>query len=65
MVFAVSASFAEETRAPAPPTPDYDYSFGFNIPAQTQKIGSIKVFVRSGFNSAEPLAEPKELKFAN
>ena len=45
--------------------PDYDYSFGFNIPAQAQKIGSIKAFVWSNFNSAESLAEPKELTFAN
>ncbi len=45
--------------------PDYEYSFGFNIPPQAQKIGSIKAFVWNGFNSAKPLAEPKELTFAN
>ena len=43
--------------------PDYDYSFGFNIPPQMQKIGSIKAFVWSGFNSAKPLAETKEINF--
>ncbi len=43
--------------------PDYDYSFGFNIPPQTQKIGSIKAFVWSDFSSAEPLSKTKEISF--
>lgn len=43
--------------------PDYDCSFGFNIPAQAQKVGSIKAFAWSGFNSAKPLAQTKEINF--
>lgn len=34
-------------------------SFGFNVPATSSEIGSIKAFVWSDFNSAQPLAEPK------
>ncbi len=44
-------------------TPDYDCSFGFNIPAQAQKVGSVKAFAWNGFNSAKPLAETREINF--
>ncbi len=37
-------------------------SFGFYVPAQTQKIGSVKAFVWRSFNSEEPLAESKEIR---
>lgn len=43
--------------------PNYDYSIGFNIPAQNREIGSIKAFVWSGFDNAEPLAEAKAVEF--
>ncbi len=44
--------------------PNYDYYIGFNIPAQNREIGSIKAFVWSGLDSAEPLAEAKIVVFA-
>ncbi len=40
---------------------DCECSFGFNIPPQTRKIGSVKAYAWSDFNSLIPLAEPKTL----
>ncbi len=36
--------------------------FGFYVPAQTRKIGSIKAFVWTGFNTEQPLCESVEIK---
>lgn len=40
-----------------------DSSFRFNIPAQPQTIGSVKVFIWSSFNSMIPLAKTEILNF--
>ncbi len=40
-----------------------DYEFGFHIPAQTAKVGEIRSFAWSDFDSAKPLAETKKIIF--